>query len=281
MDINHARTFLAIVAHGSFVKAAEHLHVTQSTVSARMRSLEAELAAPLFVRNRAGAQLTAAGRRFVRHAKALVMTADQAREDVGLPGSYRATVRVGARIALWDDLLPRWVAWLREQAGDVAIRGEIGFEERLMSRLVEGTLDIGIMYTPRHQPGLVVEQLFDDTLVLVGTASDARADKDDYIYVDWSPGFAAIHRERCPALENPPQSVNIGWLGLQIILARGGSCFLPARMARPLLERGLLHRVPDSPEISHPAYIVHARDASSDAVVVAVDGLRRLAREDV
>ena len=61
MDIDQARTFLAIVAHGTFLEAARRLHVTQSTVSARVQNLESELGAQLFVRNRAGATLTAAG----------------------------------------------------------------------------------------------------------------------------------------------------------------------------------------------------------------------------
>ena len=63
MDIDQARTFLAIAAHGSFLEAARRLHVTQSTVSARIRNLEAELGVRLFVRNRSGASLTPAGQR--------------------------------------------------------------------------------------------------------------------------------------------------------------------------------------------------------------------------
>ena len=50
MDIELARTFLAIVAAGSFVRAAERLHVAQTTVSARVRLLEEQLRRPLFVR---------------------------------------------------------------------------------------------------------------------------------------------------------------------------------------------------------------------------------------
>ena len=68
MDIDQARTFLAIAAHGSFLEAAKRLHVTQSTVSARIQNLESELGARLFVRNRAGASMTAAGQRFLQHA---------------------------------------------------------------------------------------------------------------------------------------------------------------------------------------------------------------------
>ena len=47
MDIELARTFLAIVSAGSFVRAAERLHVSQTTVSARVRSLEQQLRRPL------------------------------------------------------------------------------------------------------------------------------------------------------------------------------------------------------------------------------------------
>jgi len=40
MDTDQVRTFLAVVAFGSFVEAAARLHVTQSTVSARIQKLE-------------------------------------------------------------------------------------------------------------------------------------------------------------------------------------------------------------------------------------------------
>ena len=54
MDIEQARTFLTIAANGSFQEAARQLHLTQSTVSARIQRLEADLEARLFVRNRSG-----------------------------------------------------------------------------------------------------------------------------------------------------------------------------------------------------------------------------------
>jgi DNA-binding transcriptional LysR family regulator len=189
MDIDQARTFLAIASHGSFLEASRRLHVTQSTVSARIQNLESELGVQLFVRNRAGASLTSAGRRFIAHAKTLVLTVEQARHDVGLPARYQASLRIGGRIALWDGFLSRWVTWLRQTAPNVSVRCEIGFEEDLMRRLIEGTLDIGVMYTPTHAPGLVVEPLFDESLVMVSTDPDKRWPDEDYIYVDWGPGF--------------------------------------------------------------------------------------------
>lgn len=148
MDIDQARTFLSIAANGSFLEAARQLHLTQSTVSARIQRIEEELDARLFIRNRSGASLTQAGKRFMEYAKRLVLTAEQAKHDIGLPSQYRATIRIGGRIALWEGFLPRWVGEMRRSEPDIAIRSEIGFEEDLMRRLVEGTLDIGLMYSP-------------------------------------------------------------------------------------------------------------------------------------
>jgi DNA-binding transcriptional LysR family regulator len=127
---------------------------------------------------------------------------------------------------------------MRQNAPDVSVYSEIGFEEDLMRRLIEGTLDIGLMYTPSHAPGLVVEHLFDEILVLISTRCDTRWPGEDYVCVDWGPGFYACHQESYPDLERSPQVVNIGWLGVQLILANGGSCFLPIRMAKPLIDAG-------------------------------------------
>ncbi len=279
MDIEQARTFLAITAHGSFLEAAKRLHLTQSSVSARIQTLESDLGAKLFVRNRSGASLTPAGRRFLQHAKTLVLTLEQARHDVGLPNRYRASIRVGGRIALWDGFLPRWVGWMRQTAPDVSIRSEIGFEEDLMRRLIEGTLDIGLMYTPSHAPGLVVEHLFDEILVLVSSRHDTKWLGEDYVYVEWGANFYAKHREAYPDLERPAQVVNIGWLGVKLIVANGGCCFLPIRMAQPLLDSGRLFKVDNGPEFAHPAYMVFPRESDSDVLRQAVEGLRALARE--
>jgi len=167
MDTELARTFLAVAATGNFVAAASRLHITQSTVSARIHTLETTLGARLFHRGRNGAELTPSGKRFLRHAKHLVRTLEQALHDVGLPQGFRDVLTLSGRIALWEGFLPHWVDWMRKAAPDVSLRLEIGFESDIMQSLIEGTVDIGVMYTPTSRPGLVVEPLFDETLLLV------------------------------------------------------------------------------------------------------------------
>ncbi|PKM12600.1 MAG: LysR family transcriptional regulator [Gammaproteobacteria bacterium HGW-Gammaproteobacteria-3] len=278
MDIEQIKTFLSVAANGSFQEAAKRLYVTQSTVSTRIQRLEIYLRTPLFVRNRSGAQLTLQGRRFLRHAKTLLLTLEQARHDIGLPDRFRASITLGARIALWEEaLLPRWIGEIRRLSPDVSIHCDIGFEEDLMRCLIEGTLDIGLMYTPQHSPGLQVEHLFDETLVLLSTEPDQLWPNDDYIYVDWGPAFYAQHSNNYPNLERPAQVVNIGWLGVQLIIRNGGSCFLPIRMAETFIQAQKLHIVPDSLQFKLPAYMVYPRDNDSSILPPVLDILRALA----
>ena len=203
MDTELARTFLMVAATGNFVAAASRLHVTQSTVSARIQTLETTLGARLFQRGRNGAKLTPSGKRFLRHAKNLVRTVEQARHDVGLPQGFRDVLTLSGRIALWEGFLPHWVAWMRDAAPDVSLRLEVGFEPDIMQGLIEGTVDIGVMYTPTSRPGLVAEPLFDETLLLV-TSDLARGWPDEgYIHIDWEPEFHAQFSEHFPTCRPP------------------------------------------------------------------------------
>lgn len=122
MDVELARTFLEIVATGSFLRAAERLHVGQTTVSARIKSLEQQLGRPLFVRNKAGATLTPAGEQFLRYAPAFVQLWQRTRHQVAVPQGHRAVLVVGSEMSLWQPLLLDWVAWMRGSLRDVALR---------------------------------------------------------------------------------------------------------------------------------------------------------------
>jgi len=280
MDMDQVKTFLAVVAHGSFLEAASQIHVTQSTVSSRIQALETYLKVRLFVRNRSGASLTAAGKRFVPHAKSLILTLDQARHEVGIPSRFHATMTIGARIALWEVFLPRWVGNIRRSDPGISLRSEIGFEEDLMRRVIQGTMDVALMYTPQHSPGIRVEHLFDETLVLLTTDPDKPWPDEDYIYVDWGPAFYAQHASSYPNIERPAQVVNIGWLGIQIIISNGGSCFVPARMAEPLITSGQLFHMPESPRFTLPAYMVYPQNSESSVLTYILESLRTEAKHE-
>ena len=280
MDTELARTFLVVIATGSFVAAAQRLHVTQSTVSTRIQRLEETLGTELFVRNKAGTTLTPAGRQFQPHAALLTRTVEQARQEIGVISGFRATLSVGARIGLWEDLLLRWLPIFAGLAPDVALRALISFEEDLMQALIDGRIHIGVMYTPQSRPGLTVELLLEERLVMVSTNATPPAEPQrDYIYVDWGAEFYAQHRLAFPNFSSAALTVNIGWLALQRILAFGGSGYFPARMLREHELAGRLHRVPGAPEFRLPAYLCFPTKTDSEPLGLALDTIRRVAAD--
>lgn len=283
MDTELARTFLTVVAAGSFVEAAQRLHVTQSTVSMRIQRLEETLGVELFVRNKAGTTLTPAGRQFRRAALVLTRTVEQARQEIGIVSGFHATLNVGGRIGLWEDLLLRWLPIFARLAPDVAVRALVGFEEDLMEALIDGRADIGVMYTPQARPGLTVELLLEERLVMVSTREHSPAEPDDdYVYVDWGPEFFGQHALAFPSFTGAALTVNVGWLGLERVLEFGGSGYFPARMLREHEAAGRLHRIAGAPEFRLPAYLCFpTAEEGSEPLALALDTMRRVAAEAV
>jgi DNA-binding transcriptional LysR family regulator len=278
MDTELARTFLAVVAAGSFVEASLRLHVTQSTVSSRIQRLEEQLGAELFVRHKAGTVLTAAGRQFQRHASILTSTVERARHEIGVVSGFAATLTIGGRVGLWEDLLLPWLSKFASAAPDVAVRALIGFEDELMDALIEGRADIGVMYTPQSRPGLTVEPLLEERLVMVSTRSEPPSEPDrDYVYVDWGPEFFARHTLAFPEFTGAAVTVNIGWLGLQKILAHGGSGYFPLRMVQEHERAERLYRVSSAPEFRLPAYVCFSAGERSNALELALTTIRDVA----
>lgn len=280
MDTELARTFLVVVATGSFVEAAQRLHVTQSTVSTRIQRLEETLGAELFLRNKAGTTLTPAGQQFQRHAALLTRTVEQARQEIGIVTGFRATLTVGGRIGLWENLLLGWLPVFASLAPDIAVRALVGFEDDLMQALIDGRASIGVMYNPQARPGLTVEPLLEEQLVMVSTRTDPPRDPgSDYIYVDWGAEFFAQHCLAFPNFAGAALTVNIGWLGLQRLVVYGGTGYFPLRMLREHELSGRVHRVAGAPEFRLPAYLCFPAKVDSEPLALALETIRRVAAE--
>lgn len=277
MDIELARTFLEIVNTGSFVRAAERLNVTQTTVSARVRSLESRLGRRLFVRNKAGASLTAAGEQFLRYAPTFVQIWQRACHQVAIPTGRRALLAIGGEVSLWNPLLLNWMLRMKTVASDIALRTEVSVPEELMRQVAAGVLDIAIMYRPQNLPGLRIEQLLEEKLVLVTTGDSERPKESEYVYVDWGPRFSARHDMSLPDLAHPGLYVNLGPLGLSYILNSGGSGYFRMRTARPYLNTGQLRIVPGAAEYSYPVHAVYPIDGDANLLEPALEALRSVA----
>jgi LysR family transcriptional regulator, flagellar master operon regulator len=281
MDTEVVRTFLEIVAQRNFGVAAERLNVAQTTVSARIRLLEEHLGRPLFIRNKTGATLTSAGEQLLRYAPTFVQLWERARHQVALPANKQAVLAMGGELSVWDPLLLKWLVWMREAAPEVAIRAKVGVAEELNSQVAEGVLDFAVLYTPQHRPGLEIELLIEEKLVLVTTRPNPEGIVGpDYVYVDWGSDFALHHSLSFPDMTDPGLFVSLGPLALNYILEVGGSGYFRLSAVQALLKTGALRLVPDTPEVSYPAYAVYGTNAEPTLIRKALDGLRQVAKSD-
>lgn len=276
MDIELARTFLEIVSTGSFIRAADQLHVGQTTVSARIRTLEQLLGRPLFVRNKSGASLTPAGEQFLRYAPTFVQLWQRTRQQVAVPPGHSAVLTVGSEVSLWQPLLLDWVVWMRRTLPDIAVRAHVDVPQDLINQVASGLVDAAIMYAPQHRPGLKIDLLMEEELVLVSTDPKRYSVEDtDYVSVDWGPEFALHHGVGFPEAA-PSLFSNLGPLALSYLLVEGGSAYLRKSAAQPYLATGQLHLVRGSPHFSYPVYVVYSANTDDPTLQRALTGLPAL-----
>lgn len=266
MDIQLIKTFLEVSATGSFGSAASRLFVTQSAVSLRIQRLEDSLGRTLFTRSKAGADLTPAGREFEGYAMSLLKIWEEARQQVAIPEGFTRFISIGAQYSLWPRLGFRLIDGLRQQMPDLSIRGELGLPPRLTRLLVEGMLDVAIMYEPTIRPGLRAEPVLEEELVLVASWPDARiADLPGrYIMVDWGSEFIQNHALQLPSLVSPGVTFGFGALTADYIARRNHAAYLPARYVARFIEAGTLHPVREAPVFPYPVWSVWREDMDAE-----------------
>ena len=269
IDVESARTFLAVIETGSFQAAAGKVNVTQSTVSARIKTLEERLGQRIFARSKAGAQLTVHGYHFERYARTIVRAWEQGRQQVGIPEVFDDMLVIGGQYNLWARFLTQWLVEMESQLPKVAFRAEAGTALALSRLLSEGLLDIAVLHQPRLRTDIIVEHLMDDELVLV-TSDPEGGFEDRYVFVD-------LHAQQMPRLMEPRTSVSIGFFGPSYLIAAQAAGFLPRRLAEPHLDAGFLHVVPQAPKMTFPVFVAYQAESDSPAMAPALDILKQKA----
>lgn len=276
MDVTAARTFLAIAETGSFKAAADRLYVTQSAVSMRIKALEDALGRQLFTRSKKGAELTAAGEQFLRHASALLRVWQHAQLEVSLSEEHTDHLMVGAQVSLWEGFLLDWVAWMRRTHPRVAITASLGNSHALIQGVQEGNIDIAVAYRATARPGVEVEHLVDDELILVSSGEKGRErNRDNYVFVNWGPEFAADHAEAYPELNVTGLHLDLGAIGLNYLLNYEASGYFPRRIVQPFIEEGRMVEVTDARKFVYPVFAAYPEERDSLVLDPILDWLRK------
>lgn len=160
MELRQIRYFIAIADSGSFSAAAQRLLIAQPSLSAQIKSLEADLGVKLLERNARGARPTSAGARFLQRARALMAEADDlARSTRSMAGEVFGTVRLGLTVSAAYPL----AAPILGETAKAYPRIRFVIVEALSSKLMDlvrhEELDLALSFSPAFTEGVRGETL--------------------------------------------------------------------------------------------------------------------------
>jgi DNA-binding transcriptional LysR family regulator len=151
LDIVALRSLVAVADCGGFHRAAEALHISQSTVSQHLRKLERTAGRPLMERAGRASRFTAEGELLVGEARRILAAHDAAVVRMGA-GDPRPSLVLGATEHAADELLPRVMSAVREVFPGVSVRFRLDRSGRLNEAVTRGTVDVALYIGERIGP---------------------------------------------------------------------------------------------------------------------------------
>ena len=148
MDIRTMQYYLAVVREGTISAAADALHVAQPSLSRRMKELEEELGAPLFVRGNRKITLTEEGMVLRRRAEEMVRLMQMTEDEIAqVKNNISGTVRIGAGESVSFHYLSRTASLLLKEHPDIRFQITSGDTKDLMDQLNDGLIDFAVIFT--------------------------------------------------------------------------------------------------------------------------------------
>lgn len=263
MDIQLLDTFIDLMETKSFNKTADRLGITQSTVSHRVRSLESLLGKRLFNRSRAGTLPTIAGTRFLDHARTLSQEWREAVRHVETARAFDKVMRLGLQHDVAGEFSGPAVKQMRVKIPRVSVYLQVDYSKEIIRSLLSGELDIGMVFTPQHQPDLHFEPLGSLKYQMVSNRVTAleHVVAEDYILPNLSPYFNEKHRSDLPELVDTPLTCGTSRAVENLLGSISATSYVAAFMAQKMIAESQFCLVADAPVFEQPVYAaVHVRN---------------------
>jgi len=179
MDFDQLTTFLEVAKLGSFSRAGQKVFRSQSAVSAQIRQLEQEYGDRLLDRSGKDVTLTPAGRVFFAYAERLLQMRDESLLAVADQGAIpRGTLSLGANEATCLYVLPDVFAKFCSLYPGVQISIYRNFSYKIVEKLENGSIDVGIVTLPVKSSSLKSHAIFRDQLMLMVNPQNPLAKHD-------------------------------------------------------------------------------------------------------
>lgn len=168
MNFDYLKGFLEVARVKNFSRAASILYRTQPTLSQQIQRLEKEFGGKLFDRDFKAVRLTQAGSTLRRYAEEMLSLRSEALDAISEIREHPSgNLRIGTNDATCLYVLPNALASFRRLYPKVQVNIYRNFSHKIVEKLQEGTLEIGIVSLPRNVKGLEVVPIFSAELKVV------------------------------------------------------------------------------------------------------------------
>lgn len=173
MDLRQLRYFIGIIQAGSLSRAAGQLRVAQSALSHHLGALESELGRDLVTRGPNGVRLTEAGTVLYRHAEAILRHVELAKEDAKSAQNIPSgRVSIGFPTVLAGILGCALLRKIRDAYPKILLHVSDANSWLVRERVLNGAVDIAVIFADRPERGLVVEPLLVEELLYFTADTD-------------------------------------------------------------------------------------------------------------
>lgn len=193
VDLRQLDYFVHVADARSFSQAAKLLSIAQPAISRQVRGLEIELRQALFLRNGRGVTLTAAGKRFLEHARSILEQVQRARSELDESRDGRfGRVVIGMPPTVGRALSAKLVSEFRTRFPRASISIVEGLTVHVLEWLSMGRIDAGIVYNPPSAPHLELTPMVEQALCLVGADRTPAATKSASVALKDLPKYPLI-----------------------------------------------------------------------------------------
>lgn len=176
MDFDQLVTFLEVAKLGNFSRAGQKVFRSQSAVSAQIRQLELEYGEKLLDRAGKAVRLTPAGEVLFEYVKRMLALREESLRAVADQGATpRGILAIGANEATCLYVLPDVFAEYSRMYPAVQINVYRNFSRKILERVEEGSIDVGIVTLPVKSPSVKVQVIYRDRLMLMVSSRSALA----------------------------------------------------------------------------------------------------------
>lgn len=187
MSFDYLEGFLEVAKVKNFSRAATILYRTQPTLSQQIQRLEKEYGGKLFDRDFKAVRLTPVGVTLRRYAEELVALRAAALDAIGQSKVHpRGSLRIGTNDATCLYVLPKALASFRRQYPLVRVNIHRNFSHKVLEKLQQGNVEIGIVSLPRNVKGLEVIPIFSGELKVLLPSDHPLAGKNEVTLQDVS-----------------------------------------------------------------------------------------------